>query len=97
MAESMVTGRMSAGKKAEGNRILREAGLNSSQAINMLYDRLIEERDASFLLKQKEAVSNDAVASAIETIKSLKLGYSSELADMTRGQVRLARFVSKEV
>lgn len=96
MAESMVTGRMSSAKKAEGNRILREAGLNSSQAINMLYDRIVEERDVSFLIGEKRPASNESVQNAVIAIRGLKLGYSSDYATMTRGQVKLDRFAAKE-
>lgn len=45
----MVTGRMTPQKKEAGNVILKRAGLNASQAINRLYDRLVEERDATFI------------------------------------------------
>ena len=49
METAMVTGRMTPQKKEAGNAILKRAGLNASQAINRLYDRLIEERDAAFI------------------------------------------------
>ena len=42
METAMVTGRMTPQKKEAGNAILKRAGLNASQAINRLYDRLIE-------------------------------------------------------
>ena len=49
MSDAMVTGRMDAQKKAEGNTVLDKSGLNASQAINMLYDRLTQEQSADFL------------------------------------------------
>ena len=49
MDEAMVTGRMSVEKKTAGAEVLARAGMNASQAVNMLYDRLVEEQDVSFL------------------------------------------------
>lgn len=48
MADSMVTGRMTQAKKAAGNRVLASLGLNASQAINQLYDHLIDQRSLPF-------------------------------------------------
>ena len=53
MDDAMVTGRMSAEKKAAGARVLEKAGLNASQAVNLLYDKLEEEQNADFLLHRK--------------------------------------------
>ena len=49
MGEAMVTGRMAPGKKRRGGQILHREGLTASQAINRMYDCLIEKGDASFL------------------------------------------------
>ena len=43
MNEAMVTGRMSTQKKQRGARALERSGLTASQAINLLYDRIIAE------------------------------------------------------
>ncbi len=48
MADAMVTGRMTPAKKEAGNRILDGLGLNASQAINQLYDHLIEKGSMPF-------------------------------------------------
>ncbi len=53
MGTVMVTGRMSPEKKAAGARVLEKSGLNASQAINLLYDKLEEEQSASFLIHKK--------------------------------------------
>ena len=53
MEDAMVTGRMSAKKKAAGARVLAKEGLNASQAINMLYDKLEEDQDARILTQRK--------------------------------------------
>ena len=51
MGEAMVTGRMAPGKKRRGGQILHREGLTASQAINRMYDCLIEKGDASFLAR----------------------------------------------
>ena len=54
MTDAMVTGRMSAAKKEAGNRVLKSLGLSASQAINQLYDRLIEEQKLPFAQTPKK-------------------------------------------
>ena len=48
MADAMVTARMSSEKKEAGNRILEQMGTNASQAVNRLYDYVIEKRELPF-------------------------------------------------
>ena len=43
MDDSMVTARMLDEKKRKGARILAREGLSASQAINLMYDKMIEE------------------------------------------------------
>lgn len=57
MADAMVTGRMSAAKKEAGNRVLKSLGLSASQAINQLYDRLIEEQQLPFAQTSKKQLT----------------------------------------
>ena len=49
MDDSMVTARMLDEKKRKGARILAREGLSASQAINLMYDKRIEEGEAGFL------------------------------------------------
>ena len=42
MTYAMVTARMTQEKKEAGNRILERLGTNPSQAVNRLYDYLLE-------------------------------------------------------
>ena len=49
MDDSMVTARMLDEKKRKGARILAREGLSASQAINLMYDKMIEEGEAGFL------------------------------------------------
>ena len=46
MDDSMVTARMLDEKKRKGARILAREGLSASQAINLMYDKMIEEGEA---------------------------------------------------
>lgn len=63
MADVMVTGRMPSQKKHAGNSILKDAGLNASQAINLMYSKLIEERSTDFL-KEPDTASSGGAANA---------------------------------
>ena len=53
MADAMVTARMSSEKKEAGNRILEQMGTNASQAVNRLYDYVIEKRELRFSIGKK--------------------------------------------
>ena len=48
MADAMVTARMSAEKKEAGNRMLEQLGTNASQAVNRLYDYVLEKKQLPF-------------------------------------------------
>ena len=89
MDDAMVTGRISAEKKAAGNAVLERAGLTASQAINLLYDRLIEDGDAEFLTASE--VTPGRWKSAVELIRSVHVPISGEFDNMTRGEIKLAR------
>ena len=52
----MVTGRMPERKKQQGLRVLKRDGMNASQAVNLLFDRLIEEGSADFLLQDGDCL-----------------------------------------
>lgn len=54
VTDAMVTGRMPERKKQQGLRVLKRDGMNASQAVNLLFDRLIEEGSADFLLQDGE-------------------------------------------
>ena len=97
MDDAMVTGRMSAEKKAAGNRVLEKRGLNASQAVNLLYDRLTEEQNAEFL--EAEAPSELQWKLASELVDSLaaKEFVHTSFDDMTRGEIAYARAVARGV
>ena len=95
MEDSMVTGRMSAEKKAAGAKVLAKAGLNASQAINLLYDRLEEEQNADFLIHRKpEPREWRSALKFIDAIAS-PAPIHSRFDNMTRGEIKLERAKAK--
>ena len=97
MDEAMVTGRMSAEKKAAGAEVLARAGMNASQAVNLLYDRLVEEQDVAFL--QRHEVTPYEWESAARLIDSIPspVPISTRFDNMTRGEIKLARAKARGV
>ena len=91
MGEAMVTARMSEDKKRAGARILAREGLTASQAVNRLYDRLIETGDADFLVP--DAVRHDASAwrRAAQFVDSLSVPQKSRFDNMTKGEIKMER------
>lgn len=71
MGEAMVTGRMAPGKKRRGALVLQREGINASQAINRMYDRIIEDGNAEFLTDRCVADDESAWARAAEFVDSL--------------------------
>ena len=57
MDDSMVTARMLDEKKRKGARILAREGLSASQAINLMYDKMIEEGEAGVPFEPIRVVS----------------------------------------
>lgn len=91
MENAMVTGRMTEEKKARGARILRREGLNASQAINILYDRIIEHGDARFLSEGAGAPCPQDWERAARFVDSLSEKRSSRFDGMTKAEVKAER------
>ena len=81
MGEAMVTGRMAPGKKRRGGLVLQREGLTASQAINRMYDKLIENGDASFLTGIVAAEDEAAWDNAVEFVDSLSEPVSGGASD----------------
>ena len=95
MDDVMVTGRMSAEKKAAGARVLDKAGLNASQAVNLLYDKLEEEQNADFLIHRKpEPHEWESAAKFLDALAS-PTPVPSRFDTMTRGEIKLERAKSR--
>ncbi len=95
MTDAMVTARMPMSKKEKGNSVLKRAGLTASEAINLLYDRLIEEQDASFVEPEPRRPTEAEWKEAFAFIDSIPKLPRSEFADMTLKEAKLHRLRSK--
>lgn len=93
MDDAMVTGRISAEKKAAGAKVLAKAGLNTSQAINLLFDKLEEEQSVDFLIHRKPEPRE--WESAAKFIDSLHMPINPRFENMARGTVKLERAKAK--
>lgn len=91
-AEAMVTARMSADKKEEGNRVLASLGTNASKVVNQLFDFVIEEHALPFeRATERPAHSKAEIDAAIALVDDLTLPVSDAYRDMSLKEARLAR------
>ena len=95
MADAMVTGRMSERKKQQGLRVLKRDGMNASQAVNLLFDRLIEEGSADFLLQDADASADERWASGARFVDGLSRKRPTRFDDMTKVEIKLDRLATK--
>ena len=93
MEDAMVTGRMSAEKKAAGAKVLAKAGLNASQAVNLLYEKLEEEQSADFLIHRMP--ERREWESAAKFLDSLHMPIDPKFETMTKSEIKLARAKAK--
>lgn len=93
MEDVMVTGRMSAQKKAAGNAVLKDAGLNPSQAINLMYSKLVDEKDASFLTEEGYDPIKWKVAAKF--VDSLVVPQKTRFDNMTKAEIKMDRLRSR--
>lgn len=97
MADAMVTARMSPEKKEAGNRALEQLGTNASQAVNRLYDYVIEKKQLPFPEpRQKGAFTPEEIARAKAWVESIPtLPVNNRYSTMTDDEVRLERLRSR--
>lgn len=95
VTDAMVTGRMPERKKQQGLRVLKRDGMNASQAVNLLFDRLIEEGSADFLLQDGDTSAGERWASAAHFVDSLSRKRSTRFDDMTKAEIKLDRLAAK--
>lgn len=97
MESAMVTGRMDSGKKFAAARILEREGLSASQAINLMYDRIIEDGSASFLAKENAQLlcTDDRWAIGAKFVDSLTRKRESRFDDMSKSEIRVERLASR--
>jgi antitoxin component of RelBE/YafQ-DinJ toxin-antitoxin module len=95
MGAAMVTGRMDADKKERGNRILSRDGMTASQAINLMYDRLLSDQSTAFLSPESERPSQAAWARAAYAVDSISEPQISRFNDMSRAEIKVDRLRSR--
>ena len=88
MADAMVTGRMPERKKQQGLRVLKRDGMNASQAVNLLFDRLIEEGSTDFLLQDSDVSTDERWVSAAHFVDSLSRKRSTRFDDTTKAEIK---------
>ena len=94
MADAMVTARMSAEKKEAGNRMLEQLGTNASQAVNRLYDYVLEKKQLPFPEQQeRRRYTQEEIAQAIAWVDSIPR--RDRFSTMTDDEIRWERLVSR--
>ncbi|MBQ9002305.1 MAG: RelB/DinJ family addiction module antitoxin, partial [Eggerthellaceae bacterium] len=76
-----------------GNAVLAKEGLNASQAVNVMYDRLLRDQDADFLTGRE--VPPHEWQSAAKLIDSIHIPINTRFDNMTRGEIKLERAKAK--
>ncbi len=97
MSDAMVTARMTPEKKEAGNRILEQLGTNASQAINRLYDYVLEKRALPFPEQQEQRkYTQEEIAEAIAWVDGLRRPRKpSRFDNMTLKEVKRERLIAK--
>lgn len=94
MADAMVTARMSAEKKEAGNRMLEQLGTNASQAVNRLYDYVLEKKQLPFPEQQgRRKYMQEEIAQAIAWVDSIPR--RDRFSTMTDDEIRRERLISR--
>lgn len=92
MSDAMVTARMSSTKKEAGNKILEKIGTNASQAVNDLYDYVLEN---GVLPWQKgvllRPVGKEELTGAMKWVEGLQIDVSPEVSGMSIKDAKRAR------
>lgn len=97
MADAMVTARMSAEKKEAGNRMLEQLGTNASQAVNSLYDYVLEKKQLPFPEQhERRKHTQEEIAQAIAWVDSIPLKRTSgRFSGMTIKEAKRDRLIAK--
>lgn len=94
MADAMVTARMSQEKKEAGNRVLEQLGTNASQAVNRLYDYVLEKRQLPFPEeRERREYTQQEIARAVAWVDSIPR--KDRFSIMTDDEIRQERLVSR--
>ncbi|MBB3171529.1 type II toxin-antitoxin system RelB/DinJ family antitoxin [Parvibacter caecicola] len=94
MADVMVTGRMDEAKKNAGLQVLAREGLNASQAVNLLFERLAETGNADFLTG-KRATDEERWRSAARYVDGISRKRVSRFDTMTKAEIKRERLAAR--
>lgn len=99
MADAMVTARMAPEKKEAGNRVLEQMGITASQAINRLYDYLVEKKELPFPEQRRMGAHRftpEEIAEAVAWVDSIpRLSPGNRFSTMTDDEIRYERLASR--
>lgn len=95
MGDTMVTGRMSEQKKLRGMRVLKREGLNASQAVNLMFDRLIEGGSADFLVGDVGTCGTNRWNDAISFVDGLSQARVTRFDTMSKAEIKRERLATK--
>ena len=95
MADAMVTARMPQSKKDAGNEALRKIGYTASQAINELYDAVIETRSWPLSRQKMGEVDAGRLAEALAFIDGIARVDAADFQDMSSDEAKRRRLIAK--
>lgn len=95
MADAMVTARMSQSKKEAGNEVLRKLGYTASQAINELYDRVLETQSWPLQPAKMGAVDSQRLSEALSFIDGIARVGADDFADLSIDEAKRRRLIAK--
>lgn len=95
MGMTMVIARMDAEKIERGNRVLAREGLTASEAINLMYDRLIADQSAAFLIPEGEEPARQTGAWQTDVVDAISEPCTSRFDDMSRAEIKADRLRSR--
>ena len=95
MEESEVTAYLPKDKKERGDAVLARAGLSASQAINLMYDRLIEDQSAAFLRERTDRPSRADWQRAATIVDSVSSAHVSRFDVMPRAGIKADRLPAR--
>ena len=95
MADAMVTARMPQSKKDAGNEVLHKLGYTASQAINELYDRVLETQSWPLANAKMGAVDPRSLSEALSFVDGIARVGADDFVDIDLDEAKRRRLVEK--
>ena len=95
MQDTMISARIPAEKMRVGNAILKRDGLTTTQAIGLLYDRLIHDGSAEFLQQRELSLREWQLAAQFVDAISAPQSVSTQFDDMSSKEIRRERLKTR--